>query len=100
MDGVLFDSPGYKENSTWSVLFHDLGISYEDEKLKEKYLKCVFPNYMEWSNEACKILKQYGLTRERFIETINRRPLMNGAIETTNELKRRGYKTIGITGSF
>ena len=34
------------------------------------------------------------------METINRRPLMNGAIETTNELKRRGYKMAGITGSF
>jgi phosphoserine phosphatase len=100
MDGVLFDSPGYEENSTWAILFHDLGISYENEKLKEKFLKGIFSTYMEWSEEACKVLKQYGLTRGKFMETINKRPLMNGARETINELKRRGYKTGGITGSF
>jgi phosphoserine phosphatase len=100
MDGVLFDSPGYEENSTWAILFHDLGISYENEKLKEKFLKGIFSTYMEWSEEACKVLKRYGLTRGKFMETINKRPLMNGARETINELKRRGYKTGGITGSF
>jgi phosphoserine phosphatase len=86
MDGVLFDSPGYEENSTWAILFHDLGISYENEKLKEKFLKGIFSTYMEWSEEACKVLKQYGLTRSKFMETINKRPLMNGARETTNDL--------------
>ena len=100
MDGVLYDNPGYKENSTWSILFYDLGMSSEHEKLREKFLKGIFPTYMEWADEACKILKQYGLTRRKFMETINKRPLMNGARETINELKKRGYKTGGITGSF
>jgi phosphoserine phosphatase len=105
-DGVLFDTAGYRENnrkialSTWNVVFQELGIYPEHERLKEMYLKGIFPTYMEWTDEACKVLQQNGLTRDKFLQIINSRPLMNGAIETFKELRNRGYKTATITGSF
>jgi len=106
MDGVLFDITGYDESgkkvaiSTWNAVFDALGIYHEHERLKEMFIKGEFPSYMEWTDEACRVLQKSGLTKERFLKIINDRPLMNSAKETLNELKKRGYKTAVITGSF
>ncbi len=106
MDGVLVDIMGYNENgkkvaiSTWNAVFDKAGIYHEHERLKELFVKGDFPTYMEWTDEACRVLQKYGLTRDKFMEIINSRPLMNGAEETLRELKKREYKTAVITGSF
>jgi phosphoserine phosphatase len=106
MDGVLFDVEGYNESgkkvaiSTWNVVFDSIGIYHEHERLKEMFIKGYFSSYMEWTNEACKVLQKHGLTRAKFMEIINNRPLMKGAEEALKELKKRGYKTAVITGSF
>jgi len=106
MDGVLVDVSNYQESgskvgvSTWHSVFDSLGIINEHKRLKEKFKAGKFPSYMEWTDEACKVLKSYGLTREKLSEIINRQPLMRGAKETVLELKKRGYKTAVITGSF
>ena len=106
MDGVLVDIVGYTEDgkkvaiSTWNTLFDHLDIYHEHERLKELFIKGNFPSYMEWTNEACRTLRKNGLTRDKFIEFIDNRLLMNGAKETSYELKKRGYKTAVITGSF
>lgn len=106
MDGVLFDIKGYNENgkkvaiSTWNAVFDQIGIYHEHERLKEMFIKGDFPSYMEWTDEACRVLQKHGLTKEKFMRIINSRPLMNGAKETLEELKKRGYKTALITGSF
>lgn len=106
MDGVLVDIAGYNENgkkvaiSTWNAVFDHVGIYHEHERLKEMFIKGDFPSYMEWTDEACRIFKKHRLTRDRFTELINNKPLMNGAKETLSELKKRGYKTVVITGSF
>ena len=106
MDGVIFDITGYNESgkkvaiSTWNAVFDQAGIYREHERLKEMFIKGEFPSYMEWTDEACRVLQKHGLTREKFIKIINSRPLMNGAEETLNKLKKRGYKTAVITGSF
>lgn len=106
MDGVLVDVAGYNENgkkvaiSTWNAVFDQAGIYHEHERLKEMFIKGDFPSYMEWTDEACRVLQKHGLTKEQFMKIINSRPLMNGAKETLEELKKRGYKTAVITGSF
>ncbi len=106
VDGVLFDVPEYEESgekvavSTWNAIFDKLGIYHEHERLKEMFISGRFPSYMEWTDEACKVLQQHGLTRKIFMEVINGRPPMRGAGEALQELKRRGYKTAVITGSF
>ncbi|MDI6806950.1 MAG: HAD family phosphatase [Candidatus Aenigmarchaeota archaeon] len=106
MDGVLLDVERYNETSkkvavsSWNVVFDRLNIYHEHERLKEMFIKGIFPSYMEWTNEACRVLQRHGLTKHKFIDIINKRHLMNGAKETLKELKRRGYKTAVITGSF
>lgn len=106
MDGVLFDIVGYNESgekvaiSSWNVIFDRLGIYSEHERLKGMYIKGTFPSYMEWTDEACRVLKKNGLTENQFLEVINSKPFMNGAEETFEELNRRNYRTATITGSF
>jgi len=106
MDGVLFDVAGYNESgkkvaiSTWNAVFDQAGIYHEHERLKEMFIKGDFPSYMEWTDEACRVLQKHGLEKEKFMRVINNRPLMKGAKETFNELKNKGYKTAVITGSF
>ena len=106
MDGVLIDVSKYQESgtkvgvSTWHVVFGSLGIIDEHRRLKEKFKLGEFPSYMKWTDEACKVLKARGLTKERLLEIINRQPFVVGAKETITELKKRGYKTAVITGSF
>ena len=106
MDGVLFDVAGYNENgkkvaiSTWNAVFDALGIYHEHERLKEMFIKGEFPSYMEWTDEACKVLQKNRLTKDRFNQIINSRPLMAGVEETLEGLKNRGYKTAVITGNF
>lgn len=106
MDGVLVDVAGYNENgkrvaiSTWNAVFDYAGIYHEHERLKEMFINGEFPSYMEWTDEACRVLQKNGLNKNKFIEIINSKPLMNGAEQAFNELKKRGYKTAVITGSF
>ena len=106
MDGVIIDVSGYNENgkkvavSTWNAVFDQAGIYPEHERLKELFIKGDFASYMEWTDEACRVLQKNGLTRNKFMEIIDSRPLMNGAEETFKTLRARGYKTAVITGSF
>lgn len=106
MDGVLVDVSNYQENgskvgvSAWHVVFDSLGILDEHRRLKERFKAGEFHSYMEWTDEACKVLKSHGLTEEKFSEIINRQPLIRGAKEAVAELKKQGYKTAVITGSF
>ncbi len=106
MDGVLIDVSDYQESgskvgvSTWHAVFDSLGILNEHQRLKEMFKSGEFPSYMEWTDEACKVLKERGLTKKKFLETINDRPLMKGAKDTISELRKLGYKTAVITGSF
>lgn len=94
MDGVLVDV------SSWHAVFDGLGIPDEHQRLKERFKKGEFSSYMEWSDEACKILQVHGLTADKLSEIINRQLLIRGAKEAIAELRRQGYKTAVITGSF
>lgn len=106
MDGVLVDVSDYQESgnkvgvSTWHAVFDSLGILEEHQRLKERFKAGELPSYLEWTDEACKVLQTQGLTEGKFLQTINHRPLMRGAREAIAELKKRGYKTAVITGSF
>lgn len=104
-DGVLFDNSGFHESSnkialsSWNALFYELGIYNEHERLKQLYLKGAFPTYMEWTDEACRVLQKH-LTKQQFDKFVSDRPFMKNAKETILELKKRGYKTALISGGF
>jgi phosphoserine phosphatase len=94
MDGVLVDV------SSWRAVFDGLGIPDEHQGLKERFKAGEFSSYVEWTDEACRVLQVHGLTADRFSEIISHLSLMRGAKEAIAELKRQGYKTAVITGSF
>ena len=106
MDGVLFDVASHDEEgrivpkSTWNVLFHEIGLYHERKRLKQMFINNDFPSYVEWTEETCKVLRDNGLTKEIFMGIINHIPLMNGAQETFEMFKKKGFKTGVITGSF
>ncbi len=105
MDNVLFDV-GYFENhknvaaSTWGVIYKKLNAEEENERLKKKWSSGGHKSYTEWQNDALNVFKNYGLTKGIFFDIINSLPIMDGAKETIDELKRKGILTATISGSF
>ncbi len=105
MDNVLFDV-GYFETrkkvaaSTWGVIYNKLNAQKENERLMKKWAIGGHKTYMEWPNEALTVFKNYGLTKEKFFGVINSLPLMKGAKETLEKLKKKNILTAIISGSF
>jgi phosphoserine phosphatase SerB len=105
MDGVLFDV-GYFENgknvsaSSWKILADAIGAGKDEDALKEKWKNNELKHFLQWVHKTIEIYKAHGLTKNKFDEIINSIPLMPGAKETVAELKKRGYLTCVITGSF
>jgi phosphoserine phosphatase len=108
LDGVIYQKPWYETDdektsvSTWDVLFKSLGPAmYEmHEQLKQNFIKGIFKNYRVWTENACNVLKSYGLRRDKFEDIISQRPLTRGAKELFQEFKKNNIITILITGSF
>jgi phosphoserine phosphatase len=105
MDGVLFDVGYFEEKhgpsvSSWRVVAEKIGAVEEETALKEKWLDNKLDHYIHWVDETIKIYQGHNLKRERFEGIISSIPLMPGAKETISELKKRGYLTAVITGSF
>ncbi len=105
MDNVIFDMNFYEHRegvtaSTWTLLYGYLNAGHEDKRMCEKWASGGYRNYSEWVEEATGVLKSYGLTREKYHNFINEISPMNGAATTFEEIKKRGYKTAIITGSF
>ncbi|MBN2454662.1 HAD family phosphatase [Candidatus Woesearchaeota archaeon] len=105
MDGVLFDVGYFEEGkgiaaSSWKLVADEIGAGEEEEALKGKWTKNELENFVHWVQETLKIYRKHGLTKEKFEQVINSIPLMEGAKEAVAELKKRGYLTAVITGSF
>jgi phosphoserine phosphatase len=106
LDGVLVDVSDHTEInekigiSTWHSLFDRLGLSSEHTRLKQLFTAGYFPNYLEWTDEACRTLQRHGLKEHTFNKLMDARPLMAGAKTAFAELHARGYRTAIITGSF
>ncbi|MBI2143854.1 HAD family phosphatase [Candidatus Woesearchaeota archaeon] len=105
MDGVLFDV-GYFEHrqnvgaSSWKLVAEAAGTLEGEEKLKQRWINGEMKHFIEWMNETVKLYGRHNLTKDRFEGALNAIPLMPGAKEAVAELKRRGYITAVITGSF
>jgi phosphoserine phosphatase len=105
MDGVLFDV-GYFENghnvaaSSWKLLAEAINATKDEEALKEKWKANELKHSVHWIDETVKIYKKHGLTREKYEQVLGSIKAMPGAKEAVAELKKRGYLTAVITGSF
>jgi phosphoserine phosphatase len=105
MDGVLFDV-GYFEHgknvsaSSWKILADAIGAGKDEDALKEKWKNNELKHSIHWIDETVKIYKKHGLTEKKYKEVIGSIKVMPGARETVAALKKRGYLTAVITGSF
>jgi len=105
-DGVIYDLPIKQEDSpkvaasTWNVLFSRLGIYEEHERLKRKFIAGEFKSYVEWTNAACKVLKDFGLKKKIFEDVMETRQIAAGVSETVSELRKHGIIVATISGSF
>ncbi|MBI3036623.1 HAD family phosphatase [Candidatus Woesearchaeota archaeon] len=105
MDGVLFDV-GYFEHrekvgaSSWKLVAEAADTLEEEERLKERWINGELKHFIEWMDETVKLYRKHNLTREKFEKTLDSIPLMPGAREAVAEIKRKGYITAVITGSF
>ncbi len=107
MEGVIFE-PGVIENqkgiaaSIWSCIPKELGpesVSYSHEG-KAKWAEGKFKNYIEWMEYSIENHKKHGLTKEIFDRIISKIQYIPGTIETFHELKKKGYRTVVISGGF
>lgn len=77
---VVFDLDGtIVKGGSWPTLFRAMGASNEHADLLRRYMAGEFKSYMEWSDEACSVLKEKCLTKNLFYEVINGAPLTDGA---------------------
>lgn len=94
-EGVIFDL----KESAWQFLFKELNLQPAYVKLRKEFEKGNL-TYIEWSNRACKILKEKGLSERKFLQVINSIPFAKGAKEVIGYLRYKGYVTGIISGSF
>ena len=107
MEGVIFES-GIVENregvaaSVYSVIPKELGDESVklSEEGKRKWAAGEFKSYIEWVEFTIKNYQKNGLTKEIFERVINKVEYMPGAFETFEELRKKGYKTVVISGGF
>lgn len=105
MEGVIFETgikatSGNVAASVWSVITRSLGAYEEDKKGEEIWNSNGFKNHMKWMEYAISVHKKYSLKMKDFYNIINQVRYINGAKETLDALKRKGYITTMITGGF
>ncbi|MBL7054139.1 HAD-IB family phosphatase [Candidatus Woesearchaeota archaeon] len=97
VDGTLIDNVEY----SWSV-FHD--FFQVDPKRREKAKKAFYSNeisYLEWAEHDLNLWMEKNAKKQDFIKAIKHAnlQLMEGALETLSELKKRNIKLAIISGS-
>jgi len=95
VDGTLIDSVTF----SWQI-FHDY---FQTDKHRREDAKSKFFNgqitYKEWAEHDINLWKERNAKKHQFFEAIEHLKLMKGAMETLQELKKRGIKLAIISGS-
>jgi len=95
VDGTLIDNIRF----SWQI-FHDY---FQTDRHKREDARNKFFNgeitYMQWAEHDINLWKERNAKKHEFFEAISHLSLMEGAIETLEELKRRGIKLAVISGS-
>ncbi|MBS3159018.1 HAD family phosphatase [Candidatus Woesearchaeota archaeon] len=95
VDGILIDNLKF----SWQV-FHDYFQTdrHRREDSKKKFLSGEI-TYLQWADHDINLWKEKNAKKGDFFRAISHLKLMEGAIETLNELKRKGLKLAVISGS-
>ena len=95
VDGTLIDNVTF----SWQV-FHDY---FQTDRHRREDAKNKFFNgqisYVQWAEHDINLWKEKNAKKEDFFKAISHLKLMNGAIETLNELKKSGLKLAIVSGS-
>ena len=94
VDGTLVDELQY----IWVLIHNEIGVDLgKVNEMTEKYYKKEI-SYKEWADHDIQLWVEKGVTKKELMDIINKLKLMNGAIETLEELKKKGYKLAVISG--
>jgi len=95
VDGTLVDNVVY----SWE-LFHEY---FEVDMKKRKQMRDKYFNgeidYLQWANHDIGMWIKKDATKKDFLKAMNKLKLVEGALETISELKKRGMKLAIISGS-
>ncbi len=95
VDGTLIDNVKF----SWQV-FHDYFQTdrHRREDAKKKFFDGEI-TYLQWAEHDINLWKEKNAKKSDFFKAISHLKLMEGALETLNELKKRGFKLAVISGS-
>ena len=95
VDGTLIDNVKF----SWQI-FHDY---FQTDKNRRDDVRNKFLNkeisYLEWAKHDINMWKEKNAKKEDFFKALHLLKLMNGAMETLQELKKNGLKLAVISGS-
>ena len=99
VDGTLIDFPQDHPKFSWQV-FHDYFQTDEHrrEDARNKFLNGKI-SYLQWAEHDIGMWKEINARKEDFFMAMEPLKLMNGAMETLQELKRNNLKLAIISGS-
>ena len=99
VDGTLVDFPPNEPKFSWQI-FHDYFET--DLETRQKSKKAFFDgniSYLEWAQHDIGLWKAKGAKKQDFLNALEKLKLMNGAMETLQELKKNNIKLAIISGS-
>jgi len=94
VDGTLIDELTY----IWDIIHKGIGI---DKLIVAKAMERFYNGEItsrEWAEHDINLWVERGVTKGDLIDLVKKLKLMEGAMETLLELKRRGYKLAVISG--
>jgi phosphoserine phosphatase len=95
LDGTLIDETEY----IWLTIYEHLGVDLKETQKVAKKFWAKEITYPEWCISDLNFLKQKKMHLKHFQEIAKKLKVMNGAIETITELKKKGIKIAVISGS-
>jgi len=99
VDGTLIDFPPNTLKFSWQI-FHNYFDT--DLETREKAKKAFFDgniSYLEWAEHDIGMWRKKGAKKEEFLKALDNLKLMDGAMETLQELKKNNMKLAIISGS-
>jgi len=107
MEGTIFKKPfkfskGNTQPSLWTMIAKKLGEKAlkEEENTKDKWNNKQYRGYVEWMDDTIKIHQKYRLTKKIFDEVMASDEYHKGVKETFEQLEKKGYKTVLLSGGF
>ena len=99
VDGTLIDFPPNDPKFSWQV-FHDYFQTdkHKREDARNKFLSKKI-SYLQWAEHDINLWKEKNAKKDDFLKALEPLKLMNGAMETLQELKKKGLKLAVISGT-